>query len=118
MKPIALTLLIALPLLLGPLPAAHAALFGADTYHECLLDELDEVETDEAAVLIANECLMAFPDMKLPEKSSSLLLGPDDSEECIEKYAAEHPSSVAAAMIREACYLLYPTLSPEEKEAL
>jgi hypothetical protein len=100
-----------LVLLVGmTLPVEAGILFGSDSYHECLLDRLTDVETDQAAVETSYACLAEFPNMKPPEqKKTSFLFGPDTSEECVEKWARGHVSGVANAMIWEACYMVYPT---------
>lgn len=116
MKALTVSSLLFAPLLLvGLSPQAHAGwLLGPDSYYECLLDELDDVEDDSAAVMAANACLQAFPDMLLPEKKSSLLFGPGDSAECVEKKGRGHPSSAASIYIQEACYVVYPNPTEEE----
>lgn len=88
--------------------AEAGLLFGPDTYHECLLDRLQGVEDDQAAIQEANACLAEFPEMRLPEKKTPFLFGPDTSRECAEKWARDHRSSIAAEMIYAACFVVYP----------
>lgn len=56
MKTLLIVLLLATP--------AHAGWFGPSTYEECILENMKDVKSDRAAIIIHRACRNQFPEPK------------------------------------------------------
>ena len=88
---------------------ALAGWFGHDNYWECLLENLESVQTDTVAEEAIDLCKSDYPfyertfvDKKKP------WFGVKSAEECVVKYGKHVNSEIAARYIQSACYKLYP----------
>lgn len=99
------TLLIGLIL---SVPAAKAGILGAENYWECILDDMQSVKNDQAAVAVSMACIEKFPDTSEPTDVSSPLFGAQTRNECFASYGKEATSFRALSQIRMACHFLYP----------
>ena len=98
--------LTALLVLLFPI-SAFAGLFGPSNYWECILEEMQGVKNDPAAIEIIRKCRNEFP-ITAEVKKKSPIIGIKTAGECVIEYAKDVSSPLGAKYIRAACYRLYP----------
>lgn len=89
--------------------ASPAGWFGHDNYWECLLENLEGVQTDTVANEAIDLCKEDYPfyertfiDKKEP------WFGVKSADECVIKYGKHVKSEIAVRYIQSACYKLYP----------
>ena len=90
-------------------PAAYAGWFGPDNYWECLLKNMQNVQSDTIAEEVVKSCKdeYSFHERVFIEKKSSWF-GPKTASACTLKYGKKVHTEVGARYIQSACYKLYP----------
>tara|TARA_R110002096_G_scaffold297437_3_gene491916 strand:+ start:334 stop:636 length:303 start_codon:yes stop_codon:yes gene_type:complete len=88
---------------------ACAGWFSPDNYWECILDEMQNVQSDTIAeeVVISCKDKFAFHDRIFVEKRRPWL-GPKTATACAVKYGKKVQTEIGARYIQSACYKLYP----------
>ena len=89
--------------------SSFAGWFGHDNYWECLLDNLENVQTDTVAKEAVALCKEDYPfyERTFVEKKKPWF-GTKSADECVIKYGKHVQSEIAARYIQSACYKLYP----------
>ena len=89
--------------------ASSAGWFDHDNYWECLLDKLENVQTDTVAKEAVELCKEDYPfyERTFVEKKKPWF-GVKSADECVIKHGKHTQSEVAARYIQSACYKLYP----------
>ncbi|MEM8844494.1 MAG: hypothetical protein AAGB35_05555 [Pseudomonadota bacterium] len=89
--------------------SSHAWWFSHDNYWECLLENLEGIQSDTIANEVIESCQSeymfyerTFVDKKYP------WFGVKTADECVIKYGKHVKSEIAARYIQSACYKLYP----------
>ncbi len=87
----------------------HAGWFGADNYWECLLDNMQKVQSDTIAEEVVAACKneFAFHD-RIFVKKKRPWFGPKTASDCVLKYGKQVQTEIGARYIQSACYKLYP----------
>ncbi len=92
------------------LPITHAKWFGADNYWECILDEMQDVQSDTIAEEAIKSCKNAHPfNERIFIKKKTPWFGVKSASQCVLKYGKKVQSEVGARYIQAACYKLYPS---------
>ena len=101
--------LILLALFFLHIPTVSAGWFSPDNYWECLLDEMQQVQSDTIAKEVVDSCKDRYPfhERLFIEKKRSWF-GPKTASACVLKYGKRVQSEVGARYIQSACYKLYP----------
>ena len=88
---------------------AYAGWFSSDNYWECILDEMQNVQSDTIAKEVVSSCKhkFAFHDRIFVEKKRPWF-GPKTSSACVLKYGKGVQTEFGARYIQSACYKLYP----------
>ena len=102
-------LLLVIIMSLNVISTTHAGWFGPDNYWECLLDEMQEVQSDTIAEEIVSACKdkFAFHDRIFVEKKRPWF-GIKTASACVIKYGKRVQTEIGARYIQSACYKLYP----------
>lgn len=87
----------------------NAGWFSADNYWECLLDNMEKVQSDTIAEEVVASCKdrFAFHDRMFVEKKRPWF-GPKTASACVLKYGKRVQTELGARYIQSACYKLYP----------
>ncbi len=87
----------------------HAGWFSPDNYWECILDEMQDVQSDTIAEEVISYCKdkFAFHDRIFVEKRRPWL-GAKTASACVLNYGKRVQSEIGARYIQSACYKLYP----------
>jgi hypothetical protein len=104
------TLLLAILLWLNIVGSiVHAGWFSPDNYWDCILDEMQNVQSDTIAEAVVSSCKdqFAFHDRIFVEKKRRWF-GPKTASACVLKYGKRVQSEIGARYIQSACYKLYP----------
>ena len=88
---------------------AHASWFGPDNYWECILDDMQNVQSDTVAEEVVSSCKdkFAFHDRIFIEKKRPWF-GPKTASACVIKYGERVQTEIGARYIQSACYKLFP----------
>ena len=87
--------------------SAFSGILGPSNYWECILDEMQAVKNDPAAIEVIIKCRKDFPSSSNTEKNPSII-GAKTAGECVRKYGKEVSSPMGAKHVQAACYRLYP----------
>ena len=89
--------------------SAYAGWFSPDNYWECILDNMQNVQSDTIAEEVVSSCKenFAFHDRIFVEKKRPWF-GPKTASACVLKYGKRVQTEVGARYIQSACYKLYP----------
>ena len=89
--------------------SVHAWWFGHDNYWECLLDNLDSVQSETIAQEAIDLCKNDYPfyERTFVQKKNPWF-GVKTADECVIKHGKLVKSEIAARYIQSACYRLYP----------
>ncbi|MEM7304513.1 MAG: hypothetical protein AAF372_03175 [Pseudomonadota bacterium] len=89
----------------------HAGWFGHNNYWECLLEKLEDVQTDTVANEAIELCKQDYPfyERTFVDKKDPWF-GVKSADECVVKYGKRVKSEIAARYIQSACYKLYPDI--------
>ena len=89
--------------------SAVAGWFSPDNYWECLLDEMQNVQSDTIAEEVINACKQRHPfhERVFANKKRSWF-GPKSASACVLKYGKRIQTELGARYIQSACYKLYP----------
>lgn len=87
----------------------HAGWFGHDNYWDCLLEEMQNVQSDTIAKEVVSSCKdkFAFHDRVFVEKRYPWF-GVKTASACVIKYGKRIQTEIGARYIQSACYKLYP----------
>jgi len=101
--------LLAIIILLNNSSIAHASWFGANNYWECIIDNMQNVQSDTIAKEVISSCKneFAFHDRIFIEKKHPWF-GPKTASACVLKYGKRVQTEIGARYIQSACYKLYP----------
>lgn len=90
-------------------PTVFASWFSPDNYWECILDNMQEVQSDTIAQEIVKSCKNNYPfhERLFIEKKKSWF-GIKTATQCVLKNGKRIKSELAARHIQAACYKLYP----------
>lgn len=89
--------------------SSHAAIFGPANFGECVLEELKDVQNDQAARAALIDCLERFPGgFESIEPKNSFFDRLDSWTECVRRYGSDTSSEFAATRIRGTCVRFYP----------
>lgn len=96
-------------ILLSNVCVAHAGWFSQDNYWECLLDDMQDVQSDTIAEEVISSCKdkFAFHD-RIFIKKKPPWFGPKTASACALKYGKQVHTEIGARYIQSACYKLYP----------
>jgi len=88
---------------------AYAGWFSSNNYWECLLDNMQKVQSDTIAEEVVASCKdkFAFHDRIFIEKKQPWF-GPKTASACVLKYGKQVQTEIGARYIQSACYKLYP----------
>lgn len=88
---------------------ANAGWFNPDNYWECLLKEMQHVQSDTIAEEVVDTCKQQYPfhERIFVEKKRSWF-GPKTASACVLKYGKHVQTELGARYIQSACYKLYP----------
>jgi hypothetical protein len=88
---------------------SHAGWFSPDNYWECLLDDMQNVQSDAIAEEVVSYCKnkFAFHDRIFVEKKRPWF-GAKTASTCVLKYGKRVQTEIGARYIQSACYKLYP----------
>ena len=88
---------------------ASAGWFSPDNYWECLLDNMEKVQSDTIAEEVVASCKnkFAFHDRIFIEKKRPWF-GPKTASACVLKHGKRVQTELGARYIQSACYKLYP----------
>ncbi|MEE9426140.1 MAG: hypothetical protein V3V18_14360 [Methylococcales bacterium] len=89
-------------------PSVNAGVFGANNYWECVLNDMQGVQSDRVAKAVTQSCFAKFPDTAEPIGVNAPLFGAQNRDECYVSYGKEATSFRALKQIRMACHFLYP----------
>ena len=105
MKSIVITLML---FFFGP-AIVSAGWFSSDNYWECLLKEMQNVQSDTIANEVVEACKERYPfhERVFIEKKRHWF-GPKTASACVLKHGKRVQSEVGARYIQSACYKLYP----------
>ena len=87
----------------------YAWWFGHNNYWECLLENLEDVQSDTIAQEAINLCKNEYPfyERTFVDKKDPWF-GVKTADACTIKYGKQVKSEIAARYIQSACYKLYP----------
>jgi hypothetical protein len=106
MKALATAALATLPWLA---PTAQAGYFlGPETYHECILDRLDGLSDDAAAVNALVACRNEFSPLAPEPPPDPWFFEPQNLKECLQEHLPKTTSPFAVSQIQDACLMWYP----------
>ena len=89
--------------------SAHAGWFSPDNYWECLLDDMQNVQSDTIAEEVVNSCKQKHPvHERIFIEKKQPWFGPKTASDCVLKYGKQVQTEVGARYIQSACYKLYP----------
>jgi len=105
MKAVLFTAIISLNII----SSAHANWFGPDNYWECIIDSMQDVQSDTIAKEVVAFCKdeFSFHDRIFIEKKRPWF-GPKTASACVLKYGKRVQTEIGARYIQSACYKLYP----------
>lgn len=105
MKTVLLAIIISLSININ----AYAGWFTPDNYWECILDNMQNVQSDTIAEEVVSSCKekFAFHDRIFVEKKRPWF-GPKTASACVLKYGKRVQTEIGARYIQSACYKLYP----------
>lgn len=96
-------------LLIAQNSVAMAGWFGPDNYWECLLDKMQQVQSDTIAEEVVGICKEQHPfHERIFVEKKRRWFGPKTANECTLKYGKRVQSEIGARYIQSACYKLYP----------
>lgn len=86
-----------------------AGWFSPDNYWECLLKEMQQVQSDTVAEEVVSKCKHDYPiyERVFIEKKRRWF-GPKTASMCVLKYGKQVQTEIGARYIQSACYKLYP----------
>ena len=83
--------------------------FSPDNYWECLLDELQNIQSDTIAEEAVELCKNNFPfHERIFITKKTAWFGPKTAGQCVIKYGKKIKTEVGARYLQSACYKLYP----------
>lgn len=89
-------------------PLSHAGWFSPDNYWECILDNMDQVQSDTIAKQVTKTCKDSYPiHTRIFIEKKKPWFGVKTASQCTIKHGKQVKSEVAAAQIQAACYKLY-----------
>ncbi len=87
----------------------HAGWFSPDNYWECLLDHMQNVQSDAIAEEVVESCKRDHPfHERIFIEKKQPWFGPKTARACVLKYGKQVQTEVGAKYIQSACYKLYP----------
>ena len=90
-------------------PIATAGWFSADNYWECILDDMQLVQSDTVAQEVVKSCKDQYPfHERIFIEYKHPWFGPKTASQCVLKYGKKIQSEVGARHLQAACYKLYP----------
>ncbi len=88
---------------------AVAGWFSPDNYWECLLKDMQDVQTDTVAQTVVDACKQRYPlHERIFIEKKVRWFGPKNAKACVLKYGKGVQTEVGARYIQSACYKLYP----------
>ena len=87
----------------------HAGWFNEKNYWHCLLEELEEVQSDTVAQQFIDKCKARHPFYtRIWVSKETPLFGVKTAHQCVSHHGKKVNSELAARYIQSACYKLYP----------
>lgn len=88
---------------------AHSGWFDKKHYWHCLLEELEEVQSDTIAQDLIDRCKDRYPFYtRIWVAKETPMFGVKTAHQCVSHHGKDIDSELAARYIQAACYKLYP----------